>query len=80
MKDAQLKRSRLPMASDTMDSSEITGAKIKAVRKQTRAGTLDCRKALEATGGDVDRAIEYLREHGIGTPKNPRWAHGDYAT
>jgi translation elongation factor EF-Ts len=46
----------------------VTGAKIKAVRKETRAGTIDCRKALEATGGDVPKAIEYLRERKIGTP------------
>lgn len=47
----------------------VTAAKIKAVRKETRAGTLDCRKALEATAGDVDQAIAHLRERGIGTPK-----------
>ncbi len=47
----------------------VTGEKIKAVRKETRAGSLDCRKALEATAGDVQKAIEYLRERKIGTPK-----------
>jgi elongation factor Ts len=47
----------------------VTGEKIKAVRKETRAGTIDCRKALEATGGDVEKAVEYLRERNIGTPK-----------
>ena len=46
----------------------VTGGKIKAVRKETRAGTLDCRKALEATGGDVMKAVEYLRENGLGGP------------
>ncbi|MFC5997047.1 flavin reductase [Pseudonocardia hispaniensis] len=48
---------------------ELTGEQIRAVRKETRAGALDCRKALEANNGDVQRAIDYLREKGIGTPK-----------
>ncbi len=60
--------------------TEITGQMIKAVRKQTRAGTIDCRHALEETGGDIDKAIALLQERGITTPANPRWAHGDYAT
>lgn len=47
----------------------ISGAQVKAVRRQTGAGAIDCRKALEAVGGDVDRAVEYLRERGIRTPK-----------
>jgi hypothetical protein len=47
----------------------VTSDKIKAVRKATRAGTIDCRKALESTGGDVEKAVEYLRERNIGTPK-----------
>ncbi len=47
----------------------VTGPKIKAVRKETKAGTLDCRKALEETGGDVAKAVEYLREKGLGGPK-----------
>jgi translation elongation factor EF-Ts len=50
-------------------SDLVTGDKIKAVRKETRAGTIDCRKALESTGGDVQKAVEYLRERNIGTPK-----------
>ena len=57
------------MAGETGNGAEVTGAKIKAVRKETRAGSIDCRKALEATSGDVQKAIEYLRERKIGTPK-----------
>jgi NACalpha-BTF3-like transcription factor len=48
----------------------VTGEKIKAVRDETRAGSLDCRKALEATDGDVEGAIQYLRDRKIGTPKH----------
>jgi translation elongation factor EF-Ts len=54
---------------DKSSAALVTGEKIKAVRKETRAGTLDCRKALEETGGEVEKAIEYLRERKIGTPK-----------
>jgi len=51
------------------ERKQITGEQVKAVRRQTGAGAIDCRKALEAAGGDVARAVEYLRERGIGTPK-----------
>jgi elongation factor Ts len=57
------------MSEQASSSAEVTGEKIKAVRKETRAGTIDCRKALEATGGNVAQAVEYLCERGIGTPK-----------
>lgn len=38
---------------------------VKELREATGAGVLDCKKALEATGGDFDRAAEYLREKGL---------------
>ncbi len=38
---------------------------IKQLRAQTGAGILDCRKALEATGGDLEAAVAYLREKGL---------------
>jgi elongation factor Ts len=57
------------MADAADNGAVVTSAKIKAVRKETRAGSLDCRKALEATEGDVQKAIDYLRERKIGTPK-----------
>ncbi len=47
----------------------VTAQKIRDVREETRAGSLDCRKALEATDGDVEAAIAWLRERKIGTPK-----------
>lgn len=37
------------------------------LRKISGAGMLDCKKALEATNGDLDKAIEHLREKGIAT-------------
>ncbi len=43
----------------------ISTAMIKELRQETGAGVLDCKKALEATNGDYDRAAEYLREKGL---------------
>jgi elongation factor Ts len=38
---------------------------IKELRQVTEAGVLDCKKALEATDGDFDKAVEYLKEKGL---------------
>ncbi|RME45383.1 MAG: elongation factor Ts, partial [Caldilineae bacterium] len=43
----------------------ITTAMIKELREATGAGILDSKKALEASGGDFDKAVEYLREKGL---------------
>jgi elongation factor Ts len=43
----------------------ITAAQIKELREATGAGVLDCRKALESTGGDMDKAALQLREKGL---------------
>ena len=48
---------------------DITAQMIKVVRKETRAGTIDCRDALIESRGDTAKAIEILKEKGIGTPK-----------
>lgn len=42
----------------------ISAAQIKELRDRTGAGMMDCRKALEATGGDLTQAIEKLRMEG----------------
>ena len=39
--------------------------KIKQLRDKTGAGIVDCKKALEESGGDLDKAIEILRKKGI---------------
>lgn len=44
---------------------EITTAMIKELRQATGAGILDCRKALEESGGDFEAAVAYLREKGL---------------
>lgn len=44
---------------------EITTSMIKELREATAAGVLDCKKALEASGGDAEKAKAYLREKGL---------------
>lgn len=44
---------------------KVTAAQVKELRDATGAGPLDCKKALEASDGDMQKAIEYLREKGI---------------
>jgi elongation factor Ts len=44
---------------------QITAKMVKDLRDATGAGPLDCKKALEITAGDVDKAVEYLREKGL---------------
>ena len=38
---------------------------VKELRDKTGAGMLDCKKALEATNGNMNEAIDWLREKGI---------------
>ncbi|MFN2374780.1 MAG: translation elongation factor Ts [Cyclonatronaceae bacterium] len=42
----------------------ITAADVKALRDQTGAGMMDCKKALTESGGDFEKAIDYLRKKG----------------
>jgi len=44
--------------------SEISAAAVKSLRDRTGAGMMDCKKALEETGGDEERAIDLLRKKG----------------
>ncbi|MGI5949361.1 translation elongation factor Ts [Peptoniphilus sp.] len=43
----------------------ITAAQIKELREMTSAGMMDCKKALQETNGDMDKAVDYLREKGL---------------
>ena len=45
----------------------ITAAMVKELREITGSGMMDCKKALAATDGDYDKAIEWLREKGLAT-------------
>ena len=44
---------------------EITAKMVKELRDRTGAGMMDCKKALQETGGDFEKATEHLREMGI---------------
>ncbi|NTW95729.1 MAG: translation elongation factor Ts, partial [Erysipelotrichaceae bacterium] len=43
----------------------ITASQVKELRDKTGAGMMDCKKALEETNGELNKAIDWLREKGI---------------
>ena len=43
----------------------VTAGMVKELREMTGAGMMDCKKALSNTDGDMDKAVEYLRENGM---------------
>ena len=43
----------------------VTAKMVKDLREMTGAGMMDCKKALSATDGDMDKAVEFLREKGL---------------
>jgi len=45
--------------------ANITPAMVKELREKTGAGMMDCKKALTETNGDMEKAIDYLREKGL---------------
>ena len=45
----------------------FTGSDVIALRQKTGAGVLDCKKALTETNGDMEKAVDFLREKGIAT-------------
>lgn len=45
--------------------AEISAQIVKELREKTGAGMMDCKKALKETGGDMAKAIEWLRQKGI---------------
>ena len=45
----------------------VTAKLVKELREMTGAGMMDCKKALTATDGDMDKAVEFLREKGLAT-------------
>ncbi|MBM3262130.1 MAG: translation elongation factor Ts [candidate division Zixibacteria bacterium] len=54
----------------------VSAADVKALRDKTGAGMMDCKKALESSDGDMEKAITFLREKGImsATKKSSREA------
>lgn len=48
-----------------MSEVQIDAIKVKLLREKTGAGMMECKKALVETGGDLDKAVTYLREKGL---------------
>jgi translation elongation factor Ts len=48
----------------------VNASAVKELRERTGAGMLDCKKALEEAGGDIDKAIAVLREKGLAAAAN----------
>lgn len=46
--------------------AEISAQMVKQLRESTGAGMMDCKNALSETNGDFDKAVEFLREKGLG--------------
>ncbi|MFH2012370.1 MAG: translation elongation factor Ts [Pseudomonadota bacterium] len=44
---------------------DIKASIVKSLREKTSAGIMDCKKALEETKGDLDKAVDYLRKKGL---------------
>jgi elongation factor Ts len=44
---------------------EVTAQEVKELRELTGAGVMDCKRALQETGGDKDKAVEILRQQGL---------------
>ncbi|GLT48546.1 hypothetical protein SLA2020_221640 [Shorea laevis] len=48
-------------------AATVSAALVKQLREETGAGMMDCKKALTETGGDLEKAQEYLRKKGLST-------------
>ena len=44
---------------------ELNATVVKELREKTGAGFLDCKKALAETGGNLEKAVDYLRQKGL---------------
>jgi len=45
----------------------ITSETVKSLREKTGCGMMDCKKALSETGGDIEKAVDFLRKKGLAT-------------
>ena len=53
----------------------VTAAMVKELREMTGAGMMDCKKALAATDGDMDKAVDFLREKGLARRSKEGWPY-----
>ncbi len=44
---------------------EISAEQVKTLREKTGVGLMDCKEALKVSNGDIDKAVDYLREKGL---------------
>ena len=49
---------------------EVNAAVVKELREKTGAGIMDCKKALAETGGNLEKAVDYLRQKGVASAAN----------
>jgi elongation factor Ts len=49
--------------------AEITAGMVKELREKTGAGMMDCKKALAETGGDLEKAVDSLRQKGLASAR-----------
>ncbi|KAG2713089.1 hypothetical protein I3760_04G158800 [Carya illinoinensis] len=54
-----------PKEGTTKAAAAISPALVKQLREETGAGMMDCKKALSETGGDIVKALEFLRKKGL---------------
>ncbi|MBU4490229.1 MAG: translation elongation factor Ts [Actinobacteria bacterium] len=52
-----------------MSGSKINAKQVKELRDKTSAGMMDCKRALTETGGDMEKAVRFLREKGLAKAK-----------
>ena len=55
----------VPLPLPTSPMAEIPATLVKTLREKTAAGMMDCKNALKETNGDIDKAIELLRQKGM---------------
>ena len=53
--------------------ANFTAKDVNELRKSTGVGMMDCKKALTEADGDVEKAIELLREKGLATQAKKAW-------
>ena len=51
--------------------ADISAAMVKALREKSGAGIMDCKEALAACDGDMEKAVDFLRKKGLATAKAP---------
>src|SRR5437016_4852963 len=62
------------VASQETHMAEITAKLVNDLRAKTGQGMMECKKALQETGGDVEKAIDYFRQKGVKTSLTERVA------